>query len=154
MKFTLKALFLIFPLFLVAQQGNKNLISKRFKDQDSLKIKIIYKEINGCLGHGVGKISLQAKKEKFGLVHFTSSETMKSEHFRGLNNNIINYFIEFEQQAKEQIPLCSGINDDHCFEVQLSINGLSTEFIFKANDTPEWYGIVELIDKLRALKTN
>ncbi|GAA4272523.1 hypothetical protein U6A24_09760 [Aquimarina gracilis] len=132
---------------------DNEIISSKFKNADSLYIKLIYKE-RYFFGHFVGRIDTKVKDGYFTYRNVTNSEILKSEYFIGINDNIIDYFIDFETKSKKEKPICYGREGDHCYIIELTINGIKTEFTYKLTKENNWNGLVILIKKLKRLKKN
>lgn len=153
MKYTfLKIIVLLLPFGLYAQHENDAIISTQFKQVDSLFISLKYKEGDGCLGYFVGRMKMKIKGGYFGMIHFTTSEILKSDHFKGKDEQVLNYFIELETKAKKERTSCNNLRGDHCYEIELIINGVKTEFMYVLNKERQWNGLAVLFEKLKQLK--
>lgn len=149
---SLKIILLLFPFGLCSQNKNNEIITSKFKQSDSIAISLKYKESDGCLGYFVGRMEIKIKAGKFSFIHFTTSEILKSNHFEGEDESVIDYFIALETQSKKQKKICSSVKGDHCYGIELTINDHKTEFMYVLNKEEQWNGLATLIDKLESLK--
>ena len=153
MKYTfLKIIVLLLPFGLYSQNKNDEIISSKFKQADSIFISLKYKEGDGCLGYFVGRMEMKIKGGQFGMIHYTTSEILKSDHFEGKDEQVLDYFIALETKAKKERTMCNNLRGDHCFGIELTINGVKTEFMYVLNKERQWNGLAALFEKLKQLK--
>lgn len=86
------------------------------------------------------------------MIHFTTSEILKSEHFKGKDEHVLDYIIALETKAKKEKILCNNLRGDHCFGIELTINDVKTEFMYVLNKEHQWNGLAELLEKLKRLE--
>ena len=122
-----------------------------FSVLDSLNIKIEYKELNGCVDLSFGKIIIMIQKNHFRFYHI-GSNSFVNESFNGTNENIIQHFIEFENSIKENDVVCSGIDGDHCFEVEIHVKNSIIKLLYKRNGNKGISALYELIKNIRKHK--
>ena len=154
MKLHLKLIILfLLPIICFSQtdeeQKYTEIISNDFKGNDSLSIKIIYKEQIGCLGSYVGKINIKTLNGRLFFSHLSSNQETKSENFWATDKNTIDLIMEFETIGKKSKKRCGGFVGGTGYQVDLWINEKETKFGYCKK---EFDGLGILIERITELK--
>lgn len=86
------------------------------------------------------------------LSNKITSQNKKSDHFKGKDEQVLDYFITLETKAKKEKTRCNNLRGDHCFGIELTINGVKNEFMYVLNKEHQWNGLAELFEQLKRLK--